>query len=343
MISRLPPDFLDRSAEESSRLLALHYLEQIDSAEQRLADPADQEALHDFRVGLRRLRSCIRAYQEPLEGSVGRKLRKRLRTLARATNDGRDTEVQLVWVAKQAREAAPEDLPGFFWFGGRLESRKQDTLDRETADVGRRYRKISARLRQRLEVLRIDLGDGGARRQATFGEVTGQLVQQEVVRLADELSLVVDDGRVEEAHEARIAVKRLRYLLEPVARLRAQVLIPRLKEAQDLLGEHHDMHVLVGEIAAARAELPRSGFSGLEPGLVTLERLATEQAARAFDRFQVSWGGELATRILTRAAEIGKTLAKGPPPPPPPASDPGDISHRSAVPEARTLGTAAQP
>jgi CHAD domain-containing protein len=320
--SRLPPDLLDRSAEESSRLLALNYLDQIDSAEKRLEDTFDLEALHDFRVGLRRLRSSVRAYRPQLEGSVSGKMRKQLRALAQATNEGRDTEVQLAWLAKQSGQVAADDVPGFFWFSGRLEGHKQETLDRETADVARRYQKVAGKLRDGLAILRIDLAEGGVRKQLTFGEVTGGLVQLAVIHLGEELSRVISDASVEEAHEARIAVKRLRYLLEPVARLRAQVLIPRLKEAQDILGEHHDMHVLAAEIAAARADLPRSGFSGMEPGLITLERLAREQAAAAFDRFQKSWSGALAGRILARATEIGRTLAKLPMKPPAAAEPP---------------------
>ena len=55
--------FLSRPPEEGARLLALSFLDQAAQARPRLADPADTEALHDFRVGLRRLRSCLRAYR----------------------------------------------------------------------------------------------------------------------------------------------------------------------------------------------------------------------------------------------------------------------------------------
>jgi len=88
MPPRLPSNLLDRSAQEASRLLLLSYLDQIDAAHARLGNQLDQEALHDFRVGIRRLRSAIRAYRAELEGSVNGKMRRRLRVLARATNDG---------------------------------------------------------------------------------------------------------------------------------------------------------------------------------------------------------------------------------------------------------------
>jgi hypothetical protein len=58
-------------------------------------DPLDPEALHDFRVAIRRLRSCIRAYRTELQGSVSKQMQRRLRKLTLATNAGRDAEVHL--------------------------------------------------------------------------------------------------------------------------------------------------------------------------------------------------------------------------------------------------------
>lgn len=317
MPPRLPSDLLHRSAAESSRLLALSYLDQIDAAQRRLGDAADSEALHDFRVGLRRLRSCVRAYRRPLKGSVTEKMRERLRQLTQATNTGRDTEVQLAWLQGQMEHMAAEDTQGFFWFTGRLEGRKLESLDPATAEVGGQYLKAAARMRRRLGILRIEVRSDPARRAPTFAEVSGELIGQQVVRVREDLGRVGDGSDVEGAHRARISVKRLRYLLEPVARSnrRARALIPRLKLAQDLLGEHHDMHVMSNSIAAARAAL--AGSTGevapkLVPGLATIERLAAEQAGAAFDQFQGLLGGELADRVLARAEEIGQSLRSPP-------------------------------
>ena len=102
MPPRLPSNLLDRSAQEASRLLSLSYLDQIDMTHARLGDQLDQEALHDFRVGIRRLRSAF--------GPIGRSWRVAsaarcaggCTNLARATNDGRDVEVQLDWLGKQS-------------------------------------------------------------------------------------------------------------------------------------------------------------------------------------------------------------------------------------------------
>lgn len=317
MTARLPSDLLDRSAEESSRLLALSYLNQIEGAQARLADPRDAEALHDFRVGLRRLRSSTRAYRSQLRGSVTKKMRQRLRKLTLASNAGRDTEVQLDWLRKQAEQLGPEDTQGLSWLIGRLEGRKYETVDPATAEVGRRFVKAATKFRPRLGTLRVEIGAGHREKHPSFGQVTGELIRQQAAHLPDDLERVREAANVEEAHKARIGIKRLRYLLEPVARRtsRARALITRLKEAQDLLGHLHDMHVLSGEIAssiAALAASPPGSVSGPQRGLHALERLASEEAAAAFESFSALWGGERGRRFLMRAGELGTSLADGP-------------------------------
>ena len=310
MPPRLPPNLLDRSAQESARLLALNYLDQIDRAERRLATPSDKEALHDFRVGLRRLRSSLSAYRTELEDSVTPSMRRRVRDLARATSEGRDAEVQLEWLGKQAERLAAEDVPGFFWLVGRLEDRKQATLDQTTAEVSRKYHKPAGKLRRALGVLTIELQAGQGATLPTFREVTGALTIRQVARLRHDLGAIAGSSDVDQAHRARISLKRLRYLLEPIARRnrRAAALVRLFREAQDLLGEHHDMHILSGAMASLRSELSGNGAGRVEPGLATLVRLADEAAAAAFERFQSLWSDDMAGWILTRAEELGRSL-----------------------------------
>lgn len=316
MTARLPSDLLNRSAEESARLLALSYLGQIERAQAVLADPGHTEALHDFRVGLRRLRSSTRAYRSQLEGSMTKKMERRLRNLSLVTNGSRDTEVQLDWLRKQVDRVAADDIQGVSWLIGRLEGRKYETLDPAVAQVGRRFLKAAAKLRPRLATLRVELGPDHPKKSPSFGQVTGNLVQHQVARLRDDLARIHGAANAKEVHRARISIKRLRYLLEPVARRapRARDLVRHLKDAQDLLGNVHDMHVLSGEITSSIAALAASASDPApEPtrGLQTLERLATEQAAAAFESFEAAWGGERARRFLTRAGELGRSLTEG--------------------------------
>jgi CHAD domain-containing protein len=313
MTSRLPSDLLERTAEESARVLALRYLDEIDGAQRRLSDPQDREALHDFRVGLRRLRSCLRAYRRQFKGSVTRKIREKLRDLMQSTNSGRDAEVQLAWLRKQGEGLGAQDIPGFFWLMGSLEARKGQLLQQDTAALVRRYSRYAALLRERLGILRIRIGDSSASAPRSFRQVSGELISEHVAQLQVELEQVRDVNNVQEIHRARIAVKRLRYLLEPVGRSdrRARALISRLKVAQDLLGEHHDMQVMLGAIASERAGLSRSDpdmVATLSPGIEKVEQLAREQAAVVFEQFNSRVRGELVSGVLGRADTIARSL-----------------------------------
>jgi CHAD domain-containing protein len=313
MTARLPADLLDRSADESSRLLALTYLDEIEVAERRLADPQDTEALHDFRVGLRRLRSCIRAYRTELQGSVSKQMRRRLKKLTLATNASRDAEVHLSWLRSQADRLGPEQTQGLAWLIGRLEGRKYETLDTDTTGVSRRFGRMAAKFRPRLGVLRIEVRRGRGSERPSFRQVTGELIGHHAAELGESLKAVHTVDNMEEAHQARIAAKRLRYLLEPLVRRVAGTkgLTSQLKGLQDVLGHLHDMHVMSQEIGSsltAPSRGPAELSSGIEPGLRALQQLAKEQEASAFASFEAHWGDERGSRFLARADELGRSL-----------------------------------
>jgi hypothetical protein len=269
-------------------------------------------------------------------------MRQRLRKLMLSTNAGRDTEVHLDWLRSQGDRLGAEDMPGLFWLLGRLEGRTCETIAPATAEVGRRFGKAAIEFRRRLGTLRVEIGSGPGKRQPTFGQVTGELIQQQATQLGAALARVHEAANFKEGHRARICIKRLRYLLEPVARRASRVrgLVTRLKEAQDFLGTMHDMYVLSEEIASSLATLSGrnpDSLSGSERGLRTLERLAGEQAAAAFERFDALWGGDRASRFLMRADVIGVSLRKGPAgaqeaphPAPTPAIEQGSVLPRSS-------------
>lgn len=316
MSTRLPSDLLGRPAEESSRLLTLSYLDEIARAEKRLEDPEDPEALHDFRVGLRRLRSCSRAYRLQLKGSITKRVRRRLRKLTQGTNAGRDTEVHLAWLRHQAEQLGPEDLQGLSWLIGRLEGRRFDSVRTATANARQQFLKTAAKLRPRLGTFRMEIRTGSRQAHRSFGQATGELIRAQVAELAGSLKRVQGAEDVKGVHSARISAKRLRYLLEPLARRVPGVkgLVTQLKDVQDSLGDLHDRHVLAEEIASTRSDLScisSDRLAGCEPGLRTLERLALEQAAVAFARFDTHWSGEQAGEFILRVERLAMYLAEG--------------------------------
>lgn len=325
----LPADLLDRPADEAVRRIALGLLERAGSAAARLADPTltDPEALHDFRVAVRRLRSCLRAYRDLLGPSVPKKQLARLRALAVATNPGRDAEVQLVWLAGERRTLRPHERPGHAWLVARLTERQEAAYATVREKVLDGFAGLAAKLRDRLTHYRveIELADGDWRPRP-FRAVLAPTLAAHSAALADDLARVGSLADEREAHATRLEAKRLRYLLEPLtdALLPAgRPAVKRLRALQDLLGELNDAHLLAAEIgratgdaAAARArELHELALSGATTALATARRrseragllgLATRLATHRhalFARLERDWlHGDSAAAL---AAEIG--------------------------------------
>ncbi|MDP9122469.1 MAG: CHAD domain-containing protein, partial [Acidobacteriota bacterium] len=211
-----PSETLSRPPEEGARLLALACLDEAAAAYPRLARSDDAAALHDFRVALRRLRSCLRAYAGLLAGSLPGKLRRRLERLARATGPGRDTEVQIEWLRQAMPALSKHQRAGHAWLLSRLERRRKEEHGELTAGLARRFTALEADLRNRLSVYRAEIHLGEAPRP-TFAFATAQVLAVQAADLASHLAEIEGAGDQEEAHRARISAKRLRYLLDPVA------------------------------------------------------------------------------------------------------------------------------
>ncbi|HEV2844144.1 MAG TPA: CHAD domain-containing protein, partial [Thermoanaerobaculia bacterium] len=176
-------NLLVRPPEEGARLLALSFLDQARDARPRLADPSDGEALHDFRVGLRRLRSCLRAYRSYLEESVPRKLAKKLRRLAQATGPGRDTEVQIAWLRGRSAHLAATHRAGLAWLLARLEKRMREAYEDSREEIERDFDKIEESLRRRLSTYHAEIHLGSGAPQSTLAEATAKILRKQVEEL----------------------------------------------------------------------------------------------------------------------------------------------------------------
>jgi CHAD domain-containing protein len=321
---------LSRSPEEGARLLALSLLDEAAEARPRLADPADAEALHDFRVGLRRLRSCLKAYDACLD--VPKKLARRLKRLADATGLGRDTEVQIEWLRGRSPHLSSAHRAGLSWLVARLEERMRQAAGEMEDEVADEFDKLERELRARLSVYRAEIHLDAKARRATLAEATAGILHRQVTDLESHLARVDDPGDEKQAHEARIRAKRVRYLLEPLEAETpgAGPLIKRFKGLQDLLGDLHDAHVLERELpeavedaAAERArrilELSLESASddnllraerrrSREAGLIALARLNRARRDQLFASLDADWLDGQADDFLREVERLGERM-----------------------------------
>ena len=304
--------------------LARCYLDDARRAASGLGSHPDPDALHDFRVALRRLRGLLRAYRAPVGPRVPKRLRRRLKSIADSTGAGRDADVMLAWIADQRRELSRSERVGARWLADRITTRRD--ADPDVRKLPARFERLDRRLRKRLAA---EARAPGSHPGPSFAATTARLVTDVAVSLTDALREIhtPDDRRA--AHRARIAGKRLRYLLEPVADAAAgaPALIERLRSLQEVLGEFNECQVLLGEIGsavealgAARARAahdeqvegkprPRARRGREDAGLLALARRARARRDDLFFQLQPQWLGEHAAEVIPLVREGVATLA----------------------------------
>lgn len=308
---QLPDDVLGRPVQEAARLFALAFLEEAQAAAPRLTQGDDPEALHDLRVGLRRLKSALRAYRPYLRGALKKSLLRELRDLTDATGAGRDAEVLLAWVEAQRDGLLPREHSGLRWLVASLEHRRGEGYARVYGDVAPRFAVLAPKLRVGLEMYSVPMRLGEKRGVRTLAVALAELVLAHADELAKKLAQARTVNDEDAGHGARIATKRLRYLLEPVHHLvpGADGLLRDLKALQDVFGELHDLYVLAHELgdaascaAAERARRLHDLALAGDPG-----GKSTRRAVREDERHGLI---ALATRVQVRRETLFRSVKR---------------------------------
>ncbi len=287
----LPQTLVDLPASEGARRLALAHLETACAARTRVAASADPEALHDYRVALRRLRSCLRSYRPELRSTVTRKSRRRLERLARATNQSRDLEVHLGWLAAEEATADDAERPGIEWLTARLEEGQRRERKAMLALDERLFPSLYDRLSRQLQYYPVTVRLDELEEPPTTATVAVQHLERAARRLDGRLGRIEGETGEREIHRARIAAKHLRYLLEPFASglPGGDAVIERLKGLQDAFGDVHDAHVFLPTLRTAQADTERDLRADLGPGLRRLARSLRARALEAFGSASREW------------------------------------------------------
>ncbi len=294
-MAKRPSRLLDLPAPQGARKIGLFYVDRAQRALDRLNDPSDAEALHDFRVSLRRLRTNLQAYGAYLSVGVGKKLRRKIRDLAATTGGGRDSEVHLSWLESRRDELSPDEIAGFQALVESLEASREAGYAQAAGGTAARFGKLRQKLERRLGRVEAASRDGGLYAGVSFATAVERVLPAYSAEVDMCLSRVHTIADVGEAHRARIRAKRLRYILEPIASEVEGVedVIDGLKNLQDLLGALRDAQLLE---ALAEDRLvdrpPESGVAAQRPGLERVGALLREEQARLFAQVRQSWLGE---------------------------------------------------
>jgi len=305
VMANFPSDLLDRPALDAAIVVASRYLDDAVATATRLSDRADAEALHDFRVAVRRLRVTLRAYLSLRDG-VPRKHRRRLRKLARATNTIRDAEAQLTWFRDRSARFTASQRAALVALRARLRARLRRAQAHSHGKLQRRFAKLEPRIRRVLTALRSNAGA----HEPPFRTIAAATLVKNVMDLRKRLD-DSDAASAADLHATRIAAKRLRYLLEPVERDIASGarLIDRLKRLQDLFGGLTDAHEL-------RAELRRAAELDQPVGIAAATKVLEAEVTGLLATLREDWstaGVELEQDVGAAVGQLRATRPSAPP------------------------------
>lgn len=286
---------LNKPVDRIARLLMRRRLAVAENLVKHLDEP---DAIHQFRVAIRRARSIERAYRPYLSDAVNRKLRDRLKAVVAATGAARDTEVQLERLAEHNIDPKPHQEPGLTWLKARLEQRLEDEYTELRSHLAERFQLAHKPLATRLKAKHSES-------ELSFAEVTGGLLLEAVGEFALSCEQITGHISEEALHTARIAGKRLRYLLEPLRDTFPETapLLETLRRLQDLLGEIRDLQLFGSELALAAEEAAATRMRNLIELSLRLPR-EDPDLIRARERDESAGLMSLARRLQIRQTDL---------------------------------------
>ena len=299
----LTPELLGAAPRRAVRMVAQQLLS--DLAEERARLGEHPKALHDFRVALRRLRSWLRAFRPWFRDTVRPRAFRELAELADTSSGARDAEVALAWLG--GLELPSRAATGVRHLSARIRRDEQKAMREFRAHVEADFDGVVRRLGKQLASYQVNVTPDDPMTAPTMRAVLREVAGEHVAGCENAMRTVASADDQTGAHEARIAGKRLRYLLEQSEDPRAGDLVKRLAKVQDVLGDLHDAHVLIGRIAIERASLAKRthvrGTPDPRPGLYALAARTRARSVSAYGEFRQLWSAE-GEGLLETAAHV---------------------------------------
>jgi len=223
----------------------------------------DSEFLHDFRVGLRRSRSLVRRVPGLFPESRLAAFRDDLAWLGQITGPPRDADVHALVFPEYARGLDPAQAAALAPLDERVRRAQIDAHRALVAALD------SARFRRRWPAWQrfLERPMPRASRQPAgprpLAEVAAEAVLKAQHRVRKQGRRITPESPPEVYHELRKSCKNLRYLIDSFGSLWSSKHFSkatrRLKDLQDVLGEHQDLDVHRAAMRAMHGELVDAG------------------------------------------------------------------------------------
>jgi CHAD domain-containing protein len=202
-------------------------LAEIERTDPLIRSGEDPEAVHDFRVAVRRTRSVLKSTRSLFEDDWLVKLRAELKWLGGELGAARDLDVLL---ARLQKDVDPDVAPVLKLL--ETERRRAWTRARKTLSSDR-YLQLLDRLSAAADAPPVRTAE------LSLPAVT----KRDFEKLRRTASKLGPKSTPEDLHQARIRAKRARYAAElatPIAGKRARRFVAEAKRFQDVVGAHQD-------------------------------------------------------------------------------------------------------
>ncbi len=225
------------------------------------------EGVHDARIATRRIRELLPLTSEWHRPEVVDHLYQGFRAIGRALGTVRDADVRIL-LLKHLEPRIPSAVPALVRVRQKQERRRLELM-----------RKLIKQVEQDglLNLMQESLP--GRRAHSGWGRGSGHRWRQQLQSILSDRAQRATDAVhhatgvyfPHRAHSARIAIKKLRYVMEigeATRTIRTAGAIPALKKAQDILGDLHDRQELIDELEDA-VPYGDDGGTAHQLGLVT--------------------------------------------------------------------------
>jgi len=217
-----------------------YWMEQVIEEAEKVRGGFEADPVHDLRVAIRRCRSIGDGFRMLDPHPAWKKMRRAGKTVFAALGNLRDVQVQMEWVGKLGAEGDPVREKLMAHFRSREQELKALAAEALAGFDTRQWQEWATLLGQRAE--QIPVG----------GEVFQVIALERWIDARRLHSAALKSRSKAALHAVRIGLKKFRYIVENFLPELHDAWIKDLKEMQDMLGEIHDLDVLV-ETARAGA------------------------------------------------------------------------------------------
>lgn len=210
----------------------------------------DVEALHDFRVTLRRLRVWLRVSEPFFVEYPLRRWERSLRMIQKALGPARDADIAVAYVIRNRRDGTGQHV---------LTRLKKFRATRKQSATRLLKSVIWVRMKDRLRRFWREIPAKGHCDENELFERALEILRKTLKKVKRQAQKA-DPGDTQGVHQLRIVVRRMRYLaefFEPFMGSALGQLAGEMKKTQDLLGAVHDLDVVLSVLSRIRVKEAR--------------------------------------------------------------------------------------